>query len=122
MTLGELLEYKRAMSLNESKALIRRWAELAFGRDKIDGLSEVLSPTHRVSIDRVKASWRELHEKFPDIVATVEDQIAEGDKVMTRLAISATYRGKPTNWMAIYIHEIRDGKIRDVWQLSDGPQ
>jgi steroid delta-isomerase-like uncharacterized protein len=57
-----------------------------------------------------------------------EDQIAEGDKVTTRLTLHAVHTGEfqgmpPTGKHIVVpqttIHRIRDGKIVEVWVSSD---
>jgi steroid delta-isomerase-like uncharacterized protein len=66
---------------------------------------------------------------FPDLNATVEDVIAEGDKVVTRWTIRGTHQGEieefgpPTGKQAelqgISIHRIADGKIVEEWNRYD---
>jgi predicted ester cyclase len=58
----------------------------------------------------------------------VEDQIAEGDKVLTRWRFSATHTGplygNPPSGTEIsvsgfHVHRIVDGKIVEIWALGD---
>lgn len=65
---------------------------------------------------------------FPDLHATVEDQIAEGDKVVTRWSVKGTHHGSfrghhPTgNTMrvtGIVIERIVDGKVVEGWIEMD---
>lgn len=65
---------------------------------------------------------------FPDLVITVEDVIAEGDKVVTRWSASGTHRGellgipptgKQMTIMGITIHRIEGGKIVEEWESPD---
>lgn len=65
---------------------------------------------------------------FPDFHITIEDQIAEGDKVVSRLTFHGTHRGKmmgiaPTGkevtWTAIVIHRIDGGKIVEEREIMD---
>jgi steroid delta-isomerase-like uncharacterized protein len=66
---------------------------------------------------------------FPDLNATVEDVIAEGDKVVTRWTIRGTHQGEieefgpPTGKQAelegITIHRIEGGKIVEEWNRYD---
>jgi predicted ester cyclase len=68
---------------------------------------------------------------FSDIRLIIEDQAAEGDKVITRLTISGTHdRGEsmgvaPTGtdllFTGIAIHRISGGKITEEWAASGGP-
>ena len=66
---------------------------------------------------------------FPDLNATVEDVIAEGDKVVTRVTIRGTHQGEidefgpPTDRQVeikgITIHRIEGGKIVEEWERYD---
>ncbi len=66
---------------------------------------------------------------FPDMSATIEDVIAEGDKVVTRWTIRGTHQGeieefgpptgKQVEIKGITIHRIEDGKIAEEWERYD---
>ena len=66
---------------------------------------------------------------IPDINITVDDVIAEGDKVVTRYTICGTHQGEteefgpPTGRQmeveGITIHRIEDGKIVEEWERYD---
>jgi len=65
---------------------------------------------------------------FPDLHYTIEDMIAEGDKVVVRLTFSGTHRGEfmgvaPTNkrvtTTAIFIQRIVSGKLVEEWSNAD---
>jgi steroid delta-isomerase-like uncharacterized protein len=66
---------------------------------------------------------------FPDISATVEDVIAEGDKVVSRVTIRGTHQGEveefgpPTGRrvevQGLSLHRIEDGKIVEEWNSWD---
>jgi steroid delta-isomerase-like uncharacterized protein len=66
---------------------------------------------------------------FPDLHATVEDVIAEGDKVVTRWTVRGTHQGEteefgpPTDRQVelegITIHRVEDGKIAEEWERYD---
>ncbi len=71
---------------------------------------------------------RMLRTAFPDLHATVEDQVAEGDKVATRFTARGTHRGElqgipPTgNSMqitGIVISRFANGKIVEQWGNPD---
>ena len=68
------------------------------------------------------------HAAFPDARSTVEDQVAEGRKVVTRWRARGTHRGDfagvaPTgreiDMQGITIEQIEDGKITEVWVARD---
>ena len=71
---------------------------------------------------------REFRDAFPDFQDTIDDQVAEGDKVVTRFTSTGTHKGvlmglEPTNkratWMGIAIDRIEDGKIVEEWVSWD---
>jgi ketosteroid isomerase-like protein len=84
----------------ENKALVRRWfAEVDRGNPPIE--DELLPldyidhapPLPRMAPGRegVKQANALLRAAFPDTVHTIEDQIAEGDKVVTHLRGRGTF-------------------------------
>jgi predicted ester cyclase len=65
---------------------------------------------------------------FPDLCHTVEDQVAEGDKVVSRLTVQGTHQGpfqgmtptgKHVRFTDIMISRIEDGKIIELWAQFD---
>ena len=69
-----------------------------------------------------------LRAAFPDFRHTVEDVIAEGDKVVVRLAARGTQRGefggipatgKQATWAEIHICDMADGKLVEHWVVQD---
>jgi steroid delta-isomerase-like uncharacterized protein len=117
----------------ENKALVRRAWEMANDLNVID---EVYSPDlvwHEPEGD-VRGSEEAKQyvgmylEAFPDTNFTIEDMIAEGDKVVTRWTARGTHRGElqgiaPTNKQVtitgITVHRIEGGKIVEEWDSGD---
>ena len=69
-----------------------------------------------------------IFEAFPDFRVTLEDEIAEGDKVVSRWTGQGTHKGElmgiaPTGNQVrvtgITIHRIEDGKIVEEWENFD---
>ena len=65
---------------------------------------------------------------FPELHQTIEEQIAEGDKVAYRWTACGTHQGElmgmaPTgNWVTfteISIARLADGKIEEIWENYD---
>ncbi|GAC1460366.1 MAG: hypothetical protein PVSMB1_10570 [Gemmatimonadaceae bacterium] len=65
---------------------------------------------------------------FPDVHITINDQIAEGDKVVTRWTATGTHKGElmgiaPTNKRAtvvgVDIDRYQDGKVVEAWASYD---
>lgn len=76
----------------------------------------------------LKQFYIELHQAFPDFHCNVEDQIAEGDRVVTRWTARGTHKaefmgipatGKQGNVTGIYIDRLVNGKIVETWTEWD---
>jgi predicted ester cyclase len=88
--------------LEENKALSRRYRGLRSGDTHI--VDELLAPdfvfydpsskTGEVRAEDMKASIEWIHSAFPDAQVTIEDQVAEGDKVVSRYKLSGTHQGE----------------------------
>jgi predicted ester cyclase len=99
----------RDLSAEENKALARRELEEIFTQGNLDAAEEIYAPNylshetatavrpasediHGVEADRQIAAAR--RQAFPDLLITIEDQIAEGDKVATRFRARGTHLGE----------------------------
>jgi len=91
------------MSTEENKALVRHWFAQLDQRNLaiIDELLPVDYVDHNPPLPDLppgrEGVWQAslaLAAAFPDAVHTIEDQMAEGDKVMTRLTVRATFLGE----------------------------
>jgi steroid delta-isomerase-like uncharacterized protein len=120
-----------------NKALVRRWFEET-DRGNLEIIDELLPedyvdhnpplPDLPPGREGVRRSVALLRPAFPDAVHTLEDQIAEGDKVMTRLTTRATFTGEclgyqPTGKMVqvsgIAVHRVVDGRLVEHWAHMD---
>ena len=88
------------MSVEENKALIRRMYEL-MNRRQIDEYIELIADDCIIHL--TDGNWSRSQEKemgtkmtaaFPDGTATIEDMVAEGDKVAFRVTYRMTHQGK----------------------------
>jgi steroid delta-isomerase-like uncharacterized protein len=123
------------MSIEENKAIARRYGEEAFGEGNLAVSDELLSPDYvhhvpGVAPDREgrKQLISMLHTAFPDLRITVEDMVVEGDKVASRWTSSGTHKGeymgiaptgKQVTFTGISIHHIEGGKIVESWDEVD---
>ena len=70
-----------------------------------------------------------FHSAFPDFRVTLEDQIAEGKKVVNRWTVRGTHRGefqgvaptgKEVRFTGIHISTINEeGKLQESWENYD---
>jgi predicted ester cyclase len=80
-------------------------------------------------LERVIANWR---HSMPDLTFTVDDTVAQGDKVVMRVTLRGTYKEllfpeanfpksppRPIRATGILIFKVKDGKIQDIWQELD---
>jgi steroid delta-isomerase-like uncharacterized protein len=119
----------------ENKELVRRsWAESGHNLDILD---EVYAPDavwhlpdqDIQGVEDFKQFLTTYINAFPDANVTVEDEIAEGEKVVNRFTIRGTHQGEiedlgpPTGRQmeqkGIAISRIEGGKIVEEWQSYD---
>jgi steroid delta-isomerase-like uncharacterized protein len=76
------------------------------------------------------ARMEAIRRAFPDHRLTIEDQIAEGDKVVTRVLFYGTHQGefrgiaatgKRVSYAGIAIDRIANGKVVEMWHLANVP-
>jgi steroid delta-isomerase-like uncharacterized protein len=124
------------MSTDENKAIVRRFYE-EIDKGNIDALDELVDPeyiNHAPPPFTISPGRRGLKEAFRLFwTATpgrheIEDMVAEGDKVVTRMTAYGTHAGdlpgipatgKSLTMTAIAIHRIADGKIMEHWSAKD---
>jgi steroid delta-isomerase-like uncharacterized protein len=128
------------MSTEDNKALARRFHEEIFSQGNITLIDEICDAnwTYHDPGDP-QGTWprgpqgaRQLinlyRTAFPDLQFTYEDQVAEGDKVVSRWTVRGTHKGelmgipptgKQTTVTGITIMRIADGKIAEDWANFD---
>jgi steroid delta-isomerase-like uncharacterized protein len=120
----------------ENKAIVRRFLE-ELVKGNLDVIDELLTPDF---VDRAlmpgqgstredfKRTMEEIHEAFSTTSFTIEEQVAEGDTVVTKHIESHVSRGEFAGLPAtgkvetnegIYIHRLHRGKITEEWSLVD---
>jgi serine phosphatase RsbU (regulator of sigma subunit)/predicted ester cyclase len=127
-------------STEENKAIVHRFLVEHMVKGNLDVIDELAAPDF---VDRslipgqgptredFKRSVAELLEAYPITSFTIEEQIAEGDAVVTKYTQSSVSRGEmmgipPTGEEetaeGIYIHRISGGKITEEWGIiSNSP-
>jgi serine phosphatase RsbU (regulator of sigma subunit)/ketosteroid isomerase-like protein len=126
------------MSAEENLALARRFMEARVKGD-LEAVDEMMAPdfVSRTSLLSVQEPDREGVKWVTAQLAAVsnasvhfEDQVAQGDKVVTRFSAHATHdrgelmgvapSGREITFMPIFIHRIEGGKIAEEWAASRG--
>ncbi len=112
------------MSLEENKSIVRRWIE-SYNKHNLDSFDEFMAPDyvdhiHHGGPEGVKQIFNMAFKAFPDWHETIEDIIAEGDKVWVRLTYTGTHTGEffglaPTGnkitATAVAMYRIDNGKL-----------
>ncbi len=114
------------MSAQENKDLVRREQEELWNHTgSLDAAEDLFAAGQAEAAKRVAADFR---HGFPDVESTIEDLIAEGDKVVARWRSRATHQGDymgipPTGnsieFMGISVYRIEAGKIAESWTVED---
>jgi steroid delta-isomerase-like uncharacterized protein len=122
------------MSTTENKAVVRRYIEEAFNKNNPSLVDELCSPNYRhhdpgtPTAQSGPAALKQVisiyHSAFPDVRVTIEEQIAEGDQVVTRWTAQGTHRGElmgiaPTGRQVkvsgMQMDRITGGKFAESW-------
>jgi predicted ester cyclase len=114
------------MSAQENKDLVRREQEELWNHTgELDAADELFAAEQAEAAKQEAADFR---QGFPDVVSTIEDLIAEGDKVVARWRSRATHEGNymdipPTGnrveFTGISVYRIEGGKIAESWTVED---
>jgi steroid delta-isomerase-like uncharacterized protein len=122
------------VSTEENKAIARRFFEDAFIQGNFEGL---LAPDYRdhsappgtgSGPEGIRQLTEPYRSAFPDLRFTIDDQLAEGDKVVTRYTFIGTQtgplmgippRGKQVRMAGISIYRIANGQLQEAWVQYD---
>jgi ketosteroid isomerase-like protein len=119
--------------IEENKDLARRFLELVEEHD-VEAICALIAPAWRMvggppDLAPGPEGMRALFAGFGPIEQrwTVEDVIAEGDKVVVRAVntcVQDSFFGIPAGgrtqtFTATFIHRIADGKIQETWRNAD---
>ena len=124
------------MTTAANKTLVRRLIEEAWNRGNLAVINELVSPDYILHIDAPGPPGREGYKQavemhraaWSDFRLTIEDLVAEGDKVAMRGTLRGVHEGeymgipptgKQATWGAISIRRIEGGKIAEEWVELD---
>jgi ketosteroid isomerase-like protein len=123
------------MTLEEMKSFVRQHfedfvnrrkldvADVNFSTDFVDHGTDV-PPGTPPGPQGAKQYVGAALERFPDMHVTIDDIIAEGDKVVVRNTWTGTDRqsGKRLGFSGIVMWRMRDGKLVERWAYLQAPQ
>lgn len=114
------------MSISANKRLVERLLQEVFNTGNVDLLHEFLSSELEVG---GREYVQERRRFFPDLHYSIDEQIAEGDKVVTRCTMHGTNlgplpdgkpaTGKPMSTSMVFIWRIEGARVVDLWMLID---
>ena len=131
-----MVDVSARSTLEENKAMVRRFIDEIFMKGDFDAVDELLTddftphtwgqmPPGR---DGLKDAIERVKSGISDPKMTIEDVIAEGDLVAVRLTSSATHTGEFMGMPAtgktyeigeIHIFRFRDGQVAEHWHQAD---
>ncbi|OPY30499.1 MAG: SnoaL-like polyketide cyclase [Methanocella sp. PtaU1.Bin125] len=126
------------MSDEDNKALVRRFYNEFYGRKNTGAMDDAFAAGYvhhipdvldgKMDFNDYKKHETQRLEAFEDFSREIEDQVAEGDRVVTRSVLRGTQTGDLPNFPArgrkievqsIVINRIEDGKIAEGWESYD---
>jgi predicted ester cyclase len=127
--------------MDDNKALAARLYTEVFGKGNLAAADDILAPDHvahgadappRTGTDGIKQQAMLLRTAIPDLETVLMDQVAEGDKVVSRWLGRGTFAGElrlmgqaipPTGqrieWGEIRIDRFAAGRIVESWFIPD---
>ena len=123
--------------IDQNRAIVERFGNEVWNKGNMAAVDELVTPdfvgygpgrriTH--GPEELKQVVSRMRAAFPDLHFTVEDEIAVGDKVVTRWTGWGTHKGewsgtaptgKPVTFTGIAIRRIADGMIAERWVNVD---
>ncbi|HEV7810012.1 MAG TPA: ester cyclase [Candidatus Limnocylindrales bacterium] len=124
------------MSIEENKAIVRRFVDEIFVQGRAGTVDELLDdsfvghtwPSTGNPKADLKAAIERTSKGLADPEFTIEDLVAEGDRVAVRLTSAATQvgdfmgmpgSGKRYSIEEIHVFRLRDGKVVEHWHQFD---
>ena len=116
--------FTEGMNTNNAEIISRTIDELVAP----DALIRTPLPIDVTGARALKEIFMRLHGAYPDLHVSVEDLIAEGDKVVSRNVVTGTHRGEymgipPTGnsvtYNEVFIFRFVDGHIAETWGVVD---
>ena len=129
-----------SMGIAENKDVVRRMVDECVNTHHADLLDRFVAADVRVhpgtpgtapdteGLDGVRKSFHRFRTTFPDLHVTLDDVLAEGDRVAARWTGSGTHSGElagiaPTGttvtWGGTDVYRIADGKVAEWWRNDD---
>jgi len=128
-------ERRVLLSTATHKAIVRRYIEQVLNEQRHDLVEEFLAENIELhgsglppGLEVVKQWFATFATAFPDGYTTIEDMVAEDDRVVARTVFNGTHKaemqgipatGKVVNISNITIFRLNNGKIAEGWLVND---
>jgi steroid delta-isomerase-like uncharacterized protein len=123
------------LSTATHKAIVRRYIEQVLNEQRLDLAEEFLTENIELhgsglapGLEVVKQWFAAFANAFPDGYTTIEDMVAEAEKVVARTTFDGTHQaemkgipatGKTVSMSGITIFRLDNGKITEGWLVND---
>jgi len=125
------------MNTDQNKITYRRFIQEVFNEGRLESVDELLSPAYqfhdappgtpegREGVKQVVSTFRTA---FPDLQINIDDQIAEGDRVASRMTMRGTHKGvifgisgtgKTVTMTGLTWVRIVGGRLAESWVRND---
>ncbi len=93
-----------------------------------DALIRTPLPLETTGAQKLKDVFARLHQVYADLQVTIEEMIAEGDKVVSRNSVTGTHQGaymgvpptgKSVTYNEVFIVRFAGGRIAETWGIVD---
>ena len=121
-----------AARLEENKALVRGYLTEVANAGNLAAAPRYFAPDVSFNGSRdlrpFIAFRQAMRHAFPDHRLTIVDQIAEGDRVVTRVRFEATHlqpyagvvpTGRRLSYSGVAIDRVVDGKVVEMWHMAN---
>jgi steroid delta-isomerase-like uncharacterized protein len=123
--------------MQDNSNIVRRFVDQVLTQGKIDAadqffwddmVEQVPLPGQGPGLKGLQDVLQGMRAAFPDMAWSVEEQVAEGDKVATRFEWTGTHRGaflgvpatgRPVKVWGVVIDQLEGGKIKDTRLIMD---
>jgi steroid delta-isomerase-like uncharacterized protein len=123
--------------LGANRALVRRFIEDFWAGGDLSRVEEFLAPDYiehnllpgqEPGLEGYKRRFLALRAAFPDVHITIDDVLAEADRVMARVTIEGTHlgpflgqpaSGRVVRMAAINIYRVANDRIAERWGVQD---
>ena len=123
------------MSIEANKAIVRRFIEGVYNQGDLSWVDELIAPNYaneqrgiRGPEEYKQRTIENSNTFMADGKITIEEMIAEGDKVVIRSTVTGTHKGefrgtpasdKSVVLPVIFIHRVEGGRVAERWNQAD---